>query len=314
MTCFSKNMTALFWIIFLLLKPLTAHAQEKSIHESSTRQIVNWTDLTFQGSKFSTDIKVHMQLDSMHKVSDNTSRREVGLEIGHCPAPPENSMLLTVSSSARGVFFAESQYEEKIFFDEATFHPYQRVRLNNGKKKWTKNYCWEQTGVRRQNVQPVDSHEDNQFADKWTARSTSFYEYPKEVGECKTISDPSLLFYILSARSLDRPQEDVKICMFGKKQLHRITISQVESSPLKVSYRNRSSSDKTAVQEQLVPFVFSITTETFAPPGKKPETFSFFGLNKDIHISLDPTKNFPLRVSGTSSIGKLTLDLSEYAE
>lgn len=310
----SKTRTAVFLLIFFLTNPGTTYAQKLLRHETPTRQFVHWTHLTFQGSRFSTDIKVHIALDAIHKVSDNTSRREIGLESDQCPSPPDDYMLLTVSLAARGVFFGESQYEEKILFDDVSFHPYQRVRLSNGKEKWLKTYCWEQTGVRRHHIQPEDSSEDQEPSDKWTARSTSFYEYPIEVGKCKTISDPSLLLYILSDRSLDRPQEDVNICMFGKKQLHRITIRQIESSPLFVAYRNHSIADKTAIKEQLVPLVFSITSETFAPPGKKPESFSLLGLNTDIHIAIDPTKHLPLRVTGISSIGKLTLDLSDYIE
>ena len=150
---------------------------------------------------------------------------------------------------------------------------------------------------------------------RWTKHTEAFYTYPRQAEGCETISEPSLLIVQLSAIELDRQSDSYELCVFGKKQLHRLIIKKEKPSPLEVFYRERSSYLETVVEEKIFPVVFSVSAENIVPDKKKPEVFSFLGLQEDIRIYIDPEKRLPVRIDGTnSSIGHLVLDLRAYSK
>jgi hypothetical protein len=306
---FSKRMVAVFSLIVFAVLPHLLAAQENSVYAPTGLPTVSWTELIFKGSKFMTRITVKIRMSSADQSDDLSVKSEDGL--GDCSETVTAQNLLTVQSSSKGLGSSQSKYEEKIWFNETAVDPERRVRLSGGDAPWVKSYCWEDKGVRRQKILPGNSSEKKQSPAKWTKRSRSFYEYPAEVTGCDTISDPSLVFYMLSTLDFDREQKNFNVCVFGKKQLHRLSIGQEPAASLQVSYKNRSFTKDATVDEKIKPVVLTITSENFAPDNGKPETYSFLGLNKDIRIYMDAEKRLPVRISGTNnSIGALTLDLS----
>lgn len=304
-----KRTIAVVVLVIFALLPRPSGAQENIVYEISARQKVSWTELIFKGSKLLTSITVKIQISSVDQVlGDLSAKRGTGLD--DCVEKGDGSKMLTVQSLSTGGGSFQRKYEEKIWFDEKTSHPDKRIRLNSGDAPWVKSYCWEKNGVRRLKILPGKSGEKKYLSSKWTKRTESFYEYPADATECATISDPSLILYMLSTLDLGGPQEPFEICVFGRKQLHRVTIGQEKLSSLKVAYEVRSSGKEVSVVDKITPVVFSITTETFSPVKGKPEAYSFLGLNKDIRIFMDAEKRLPVRISGTNNrIGNLVLDL-----
>ena len=306
---FSKLMMVVFLLVIFVVLPQSSGAQDSQVYESSPLLPVSWTELIFKGSKLMTRITVKIQVSS----ADLSAKSGNGLS--ECSEAVSANKLLTVQSSSKGMGASASKYEEKIWFNETTVRPDKRVRLSSGDAPWVKNYCWEDTGVRRQKIQPAKSSEKKHPPGKWTRNTESFYQYPPEVSRCEMISDPSVVFYLLSTLEFDRQEEPFEICVFGRKQLHRLTITLEQPSSLRVSYKARSLTEEVAVEDKIKPVVFAITTETFAPDKEKPEAYSFLGLNKDIRIYLDPEKRLPVRISGTNnSIGGLELDLKIFSK
>ena len=123
--------------------------------------------------------------------------------------------------------------------------------------------------------------------------------------------DAPLVFYLLSTLDLTSKKGPYEICVFGKKQLHRLTIRQEESPPMEVSFITRTPSQKEeTIKGQITPLVYSIKTESLAPEKEEAENFSLLGLHKNIRIYMDPEKLLPVRISGTNNIiGKLELEL-----
>jgi hypothetical protein len=313
MPFFPQFKKAILLLSMLTLLYQSSVAQEHVTHETYPRNAI-WTDLIFEGSKFFTEVKLHMQLSSADCKAEEFPL-EGQTKTYNCSKTADNTMLLSISSSAKGPGLSGDQYEENIVFNKTTFQPYRRILKNNINEEWIKIYYWGKTGVYRQKILPANSHEKKQPPDTWTKRKVSFYRYPKEADECSTISDPLLLLYIVSTLESDVEQEPVKLCAFGKGQIHQLTIRQEQSSPLKVSYTKHSSSREIEVEDQRSPLVFSIGVKTFTPADKKQEQFSFFGLHKDIHIYLDPETHLPLRISGKNNIaGQLVLNLTKVTE
>ena len=308
-----KPTVAVLSLIVLIALPQTSCAEKDKIYETSARQMIPWTELIFKGSKFFTSTTLKIKLGLGGQLSDDLST-EIGTDNCDYSENLYNSKLLTVQSSTRGVGFSQNQYEEKVWFKETTFGPYKRVRLNSGDVPWVKSYYWGDKGVRREKIFPGNPSENKQAPVTWTKRTESFYEYPEEVTGCDTISDPSLIFYILSAFQPVRQSKSFEICVFGRKQLHRMTIVQEKYSSLKVSYKSRSASQEVIVEGKITPTVFSITTKTFLPRESEQEIFSFLGLHRDIRIYMDPEKRLPVRITGrNNSFGGVTLDLRSYS-
>lgn len=297
----------LFSLITGFSQALTAYANGSD--QTPAHNDLAWTDLTFKGSKLLTTITVKMHLGT-GELSPDDPAAKAGTHLPGCSETDNDSRLLTVKSTTKGMI-SQGQHDEYIWFREPDGLPYKRIRVRNGDKPWIKSYCWEKMGVRRHEIQPGGSAENKQPPTNWTERNEHFYEHPTESAGRSSISEPSLIFYILSILDPDTQQNPKEICVFGRKQLHRLTIQQVKSSPIDVAYNIQTTSQKKeTIKEQITPLVYSIKTESLVPEKKEPENFSLFGLNKGIRIYMDPEKLIPVRISGTNnSIGKIDLRL-----
>lgn len=298
-----------FLLAALVIMPEFCPAAENTPVATTADKKVSWSDLIFKGSKFSTSFKVEMQLEPMDDSSGDISSPK-GRELGACANTVHDGMLLTIKATSQGLG-EEDKYEERVWFKEQDGLPYKRNRLNQGDGFWMKTYCWEDKGVRRQKVVPRNSAEEQQPQTLWSQRTESLYRYPENRTACSTISDPALILYKVSSIAPFIGQDPFQLCVFGKKQLHRLTIRQEGASPLKVAYTVRSAAQKeTVVEDQILPLVYAVTSENIATANQAPETFSLFGLHKDIRIYLDPEKGIPVRISGTvNSMGTLELEV-----
>jgi len=298
----------IFQFILFVVLPQTSGAQKNLLSEVSNQQDASWTELVFKGSKLMTNITVKIQLSSADQLSGSQSPN-IGTGLDDCSETMTRDKVLTVQSSSSGVG-SSGLYEEEIWFDGKALHPGKRIRLSGGNDPWVKSYCWEGNGVRRLKILPGKSSEKKQSPSKWKKRSESFYEYPADATGCSTILDPSVVFYMLSTLDLKSQKKPMEICVFGRKQLHRVTVRQEKPSSLKVAYKERSASGEVTVKDKITPAVFSISTKALPATKQKPEAYSFLGLNKDIRIFMDPEKRLPVKIIGTNnSIGELVLDL-----
>ena len=298
-----------FLLAALVILPAYCLAAENIPVATPANKKVPWSDLIFKGSKYLTSFKVEMQLESMADSSGNISS-PAGRELGTCPNTVHDGMLLTIKSTSQGLG-DEDKYEERVWFKEQDGLPYKRNRLNQGDGFWVKTYCWEEMGVRRQKVVPKNLAEEQQPQTLWSERTESLYRYPENRTGCSTISDPALILYKVSNLAPFIGHDPLQLCVFGKKQLHRLTIRQEGAPPLEVAYTVRSATQKeTVVEGRIVPLVYAVTSENIATANQTPEAFSLFGLQKDIRIYLDPEKGIPVRISGTvSRIGTLDLEM-----
>jgi len=238
MALFPKQINIILLFAVLMMLPQPAAAGGNKQIESTDHNTVSWTDLTFKGSKLFTTITVKMHLGA-GELSPDAPASKAGSFLPGCPETDSDSRLLSVKSSTKGII-SQGQHDEYIWFREPGGLPYKRIRVRNNDDPWIKNYCWEEKGVRRHEIQPGGSAENKQPPTNWTERNEHFYEHPTESADRSSISEPSLIFYILSILDPDIQQNPKEICVFGRKQLHRVTIRQVESSPIEVAYKTQS--------------------------------------------------------------------------
>jgi len=297
-------------LVSLCITHRPSFAQGQNGHGALNREKSFWSGLQFTSSTLLAKLKVEIFLDS---ATGETPFSSLAIDLPDDSTASEHRLQLTVDFAVQGAFLGETRYKESTIFNESTLLPYQRNRvMDNGTEKWVKVYYWQEKGVRRHRILPANDREENLSPERWTRRTTSFYPYPQKSNNCGTILDASLLLYLLSTRTTDQNQAPFTVCVFGKKQLHRLSIAQTNSTPISVAFLSRSASQNITVAKETLPLVYAIAVETIPPANEEPETFSFFGLNNDIRIAIDKNTRLPLRIQGiNNSIGPLVLNLQE---
>jgi hypothetical protein len=306
---FKKYARIYFGLAFLVVgQTVTAFAANPGW---ASQNVAGWTGLTFTHSKMLGKLTVQIQLQSPAPMTDGLLTR-MGAGLAGASETIKEVNLMTVDMRVEGLPLFDEQYTEKIWFHAVDGRAYRRIRWRKERDPWVKIYSWTESGVRRQKIQPASRDESREDPIQWTKSSESFYAHPKNIVHSEAISDPMLLLYLLSVREPLKLGSPLEFRVFGKEQLHRLACRRIESPPMKVSLKTRSSSGVVGINTTIQPLVFSVEAESSAPQNRKPETFSLLGLQKDIRIYLDPSTHLPIRVTGRNSVwGEVVLDLIE---
>ncbi|MBW2708164.1 MAG: hypothetical protein JRD04_02605 [Deltaproteobacteria bacterium] len=312
MVSFLNTYARIFFALSCLIgMSQTAMAGAVNHGSVASQKGVRWTVLTFNHSKLLSKLTVRIHTQSPTPMCD-APLTKMGAGLTGCSKAGNEITLLATDMTARGLAFLNVQYSEKVWFNAEDGRAYRRMRWRKKNDPWVKIYCWTDNGVRRQKIRPAGPDERKQAPAKWTRTTESFYPYPENTVHSEAISDPTLLLYVLSALEPGRLKSPLEMYVFGKKQLHRLICRQEKSLPMAVSFKLHSSSGVTEINTTMTPLVFSIDTEVLGPENGEPETFSFFGLQKDIRIYLDASRRLPIRVRGENAIcGDMVLELSD---
>lgn len=311
MALFNKYVNCFVCLVVLFGVIQTATAGTDNDAGAFTHRGVSWTDLTFMGSTALVKVTVKIQLGSPADMCGELLTT-MGAELADCSGVRRDIQSMTVETAVKGIVFFDEKYTEQFWFNTADGRAYRRICWRKGSDPWVKTYYWSDKGVCRQKIRPGNSDENKQPPTKWTRRIESFYPYPKDIAGCSMISGPTFAFNILSTLEPGCLHAPFEICVFGKKQLHRLTCRYEKCLPMGVSFRIHSTGGEVNVDTTLKPLVFSIMAESVMPENMEPEIFSMLGLQKDIRIYIDPSRCLPIRISGTNTkIGKLVLELSD---
>ena len=188
----------------------------------------------------------------------------------------------------------------------------QRVRLRQGGKIWQKSYRFEPDGVYHQRKKPVNKKQQELPPEQWTTFEKEFYRYSGKYLECRAVLEPSELMYLVSAVDLTKLKSPLNMCVFDKKQLHRVTAIAGGAERLEVNYLERLP-DKQVRREGIIEVnKISFQTRVLDPEEKELEKFSFLGLQGDFEIYVARRTGIPVQVSGQiPGIGKLNIRLDE---
>ncbi len=267
-----------------------------------------WKELYFQGGKGFTRIAASVRLRSSRGFCpcDLTCTLK-GLM--PCPLEEANTKVLSVDTAVSTLIPPQEEYIQHVWFNKKNGKAYQRIRWKKGAHAWIKAYKWEERGVRRLKLQPRGPHEINLAPGKWTRKKSSFFPYAQDAESCHVISEPAVLLYLLSIIDTRQVRFPLELCVFGKKQLHRVTIRLMRLKPLKISFESYGLQGEHRVEKTIRPMVFFITT--LPEEKKKREPFSLLGLREDIYIFIDPETRLPVRIMGkTKRAGDMVLALT----
>lgn len=232
---------------------------------------------------------------------------------GEALQPTGTALLsLTVDSKIDPLFGADEILKTQSWFESRDGAALQRIRLRLGEDRWQKSYRFMKKGVFRLRKKPKDASEENLPVDQWTKIREHFYFYGENGQSCPQILEPASLLYISSAFNLPTTAKSFSLCVFNKKQLHRVTVSVSGSRRLKVNFVEKQGDGLKRVDQKIDTIKISFQPRSLAPNNIEPEEFSFLGLKGDFDIYIDKSSRVPVQVSGKiSAFGKADIRLQE---
>ena len=200
----------------------------------------------------------------------------------------------------------------RIWFNPADASALGRIRLRRGEDDFKKIYRFTEQGVFRHRIEPKNKKEASLEPVQWTDIKDSFYPYDLTRLGCPFVSERSLLVFILSAVDFSKNNDPLSLCVFGKRQLHRVQLRKQGVYPLSVNYIKKT--QQTAIRKEgtIKTIKKKITAEPMESDLEEAENFSFLGFHRNIVIYIEPTSRLPIQASGIiPTIGTAQLKLNE---
>ena len=196
---------------------------------------VAWTRLSFHAKNFWVEVSTDIQLVSMPASDTDSlllpSRKGIPVK----PAADE-TIQMTINTTIDPRFRSPVSIYNRIWFDPSNANALGRTRLRRGEDDFKKIYRFTKQGVFRHRIEPKNKKEAVQTPENWTDMNNSFYPYDQKRLRCSGVSERSLPIYILSAALTSELEDALSLCVFGKRQLHRVTLRKAGVSPLKINY------------------------------------------------------------------------------
>lgn len=273
---------------------------------------VSWSHLSYRAESLLGKVTTDVRLMAV------SAKEAAGLLIkdpaGEALQPSEATFYtLTVSTHVNPLFGSAEILETRSWFNPKGTGALQRIRLRQGKEKWQKSYRFTPKGVLRLRQEPQDSRQQDLSVDQWTRTKVSFYPFDAAGMGCTDVLEPSGLLVIASALELEQPAPPHYLCVFNKKQLHRVEVAIGGTRKLQVNYLEKSLNNRIRRSKRVDAVKLSFRPRPVGlEKNEAPEVFSFLGLKGDFDIYIDAESGFPVQVSGKiSMLGKLDIRLVE---
>jgi hypothetical protein len=306
-----KTLTVLFITLvfnlggFLLLTPA------QSSHFNFDMSEVDWKSLSFKSDNFIGTVTTKAVLEEVPV--DEIESLLIASPQGVVLKPSGAKVLIaTINSTIDPLIGSDEKLVTRVWFTPQEASALQRIRLRKGKEKWEKTYRWTGNGVYRLRIKPKGAEEEEFPKERWTDIENSFYPYDLAQSKCGSVFDPSALLYVVSAAGLVVGDPPLHLCVFNKKQLHRVRIRAEKHQLLKINYLEKSQHMETRRNGTAEVLKISFTSHSLFADEAKAEPFTFLGLKGDFDIFIDKVSKIPVQVSGKlPGIGRVDIKLRE---
>ena len=188
-------------------------------------------------------------------------------------AIPENSDVLLISADIEAkLLFERKKWQGRVWFLPGDGTALQRNRHKPGKGASDKRLRYGPEGVYRRRAEPNNRREAELGADEWTKVRNAFYGYGKGRADCAPISDPLVLFYVVSAVGMTDGRE-LEFCAFNKKELYRVVIQSAGTERLKVDVTEKRGRSTRRVKRRLDALKIHLKPRLQAPGPQEPTAF-----------------------------------------
>jgi hypothetical protein len=218
---------------------------------------------------------------------------------------------MTINTIIDPRFRSPVKIYNRIWFNPSDASALGRIRLRAGEDDFKKTYRFTDQGVFRHRIEPKDKGEARLEPDQWTDIKDTFYPYDLDQLGCSVVSERTVLVYILSTVALSNSNAPLTVCVFGKRQLHRVKLINAGAESIKVNFIEKSVQNEIRKQGTIKAIKVAITAHPINPVLEDAENFSFLGFHKSIAIYIEPASGLPIQVSGIiPNVGKAELKLN----
>jgi len=294
----------------LLAAPSAACAQSNSyLKLDATR--VSWAHLSFYAKNFWVEVSTDIQLGSI-------TTSELGAVLLHSPEgtpikpATSEAIQMTINTTLDPSFRSPVNIYNRIWFNPTDASALGRIRLRRGEDDFKKMYRFTEQGVFRHRMEPKDKDEARLEPENWKDIKDSFYPYDLNRIGCPGVTERSVLIYIVSAAAALKISDPLSLCVFDKRQLHRVRLRHAGVSPIKVDYIEKRKKGEIRKQGIVKALKITLSSEPMESDLKTAENFSFLGFHRNISLYLDPISHLPVQASGTiPAVGNVHLKLQQ---
>jgi hypothetical protein len=292
------------WLLLMLMglaMPLTVRTEfARAQSDPASRldaQGVPWRHLSYRANNWAVTLTAAMTLEVLPsgqaeaaflKSDQGTPLRASGPQTLH----------LDLDMTMDFLFRDPVQIINEIWFNPDDAAALGRLRLRRGEDDFEKTYRFTAQGVFRRNREPRTKEEAALAPDRWSHRIETFYPYDTEALGCPVVTERLLLIYIVSATERLDNGPPLALCVFGKRQLHRVQLKADGRQTVKADYIEITPQGQNLRRGDIETVRVTLASEPMTSDLDKPENFSFLGLHKNIVFFIDPQSNLPLQVSG----------------
>jgi hypothetical protein len=272
---------------------------------------VPWAHLSFHAKNFWVEVSTDIQMRPL-RASDLDAVLLASPQ--GIPIKPQTSSAaeMTINTTIDPRFRSPVNIYNRIWFNPSDAAALGRIRLRRGEDDFKKIYRFTDQGVFRHRIEPKDKKEAALEPEKWTDLKDSFYPYDLTRLRCPFVSERSLLVFILSAIDFSKNNDPLSLCVFGKRQLHRVQLQKQGVYPLSVNYIEKTQQTTIRKEGTIKTLKITITPEPMDSELKEAENFSFLGFHRNIVIYIEPSSRLPIQASGViPTIGTTQLKLNE---
>jgi hypothetical protein len=291
---------------------LNSFAQAQTgFHLDPEIQQVPWSQLSFHAKNFWVEVSTDIQMKSLR-----TSDLDAVLLTSPkgMPIKPQKSQIneMTINTIIDPRFRSAVKIHNRTWFNPADASALGRIRLRRGEDDFKKMYRFTDQGVFRHQIEPKNKSEARLEPDKWTDIKNTFYPYDMKQLNCPMVSERSVLIFILSAAAISK-DKPLTVCIFGKRQLHRVQLRNDSLLPIKANYIEKKQGSPNRKETLVHAHKIEIKGQSLYTGKEASENFSFLGFQRDITIYIESSTGLPIQASGIiPTIGKAHLRLREY--
>lgn len=251
-----------------------------------------WRRLEYEASKLNFRIEASVEISPASPSELGAALVEPGAGSG-VPVWSGEALLLEIESRGLG---RESLVDFWFRPDAAAL---QRRQLETGSKARRNRFKiarFTDRGVFSVTRRPTDE-EVSRPHEEWSERSENFEPYPGGVGTHGPISEPSVIFYAVSAASLEGPGDAITLPLLSKGQVVLVTLRVRGLERIKVRYEESSPSGSRRIDRHEDVLAVSLESRPVEAGGGG-EELRFMGLGGDVVLYLEPERRIPVRISG----------------
>lgn len=269
--------------------PLLTHAQDARLDPSR----VKWTSLYYKTYILFFSMKIKASLTQIPLASSKKALLTPKEGQGTMPKlDPTYRIDLDTKILGRKSFIS-------LWFDPDG-SAFQRTQTDTGSKQRVKTYRILQNGFYSREVKPKEN-EQALPPNKWTQLGHGAKTFKKLPSAGSVITEPTALYYLVSASSLNKPGDKFQEYIFTKHGIYQLNLHAVDYKKIEVYYASREGGKKRSISDDEYNTLHIRMNAVPIDPSEK-DDFDFLGMKGDIDLYIDPDTRVLVQISGKADV------------